>query len=163
MTVRVRDTVNDDLPFLAEMLCEAAFPPGYPRPVAPEVMSDPRLVRWLENWGRAGDFGVLATDGEHLLGAAWCRLFDDAARRERGVIDNETPELVIAVEPRSRGAGIGGLLLAALIDRVRGAGFSGISLGVGETNPAIALYERHGFEKHEDGRRRWTMYRNLPG
>jgi ribosomal protein S18 acetylase RimI-like enzyme len=88
-------------------------------------------------------------------------LFDDAAIRERGVIDNATPELVIAVAPSSRGAGVGGLLLDALVDRVRAAGFDGISLGVGEANPAIALYERHGFEKREDGRRRWTMYRDL--
>ncbi len=125
------------------------------------AVADPRLARWLEDWGRPGDIAVIATDGGRLVGAAWCRLFNDAATRERGVIDSETPELVIAVAPSSRGRGIGSRLLPALLARVRAAGFLGISLGVGETNPAIALYERHGFAKLDDGRRRWTMYCDL--
>jgi ribosomal protein S18 acetylase RimI-like enzyme len=161
MAIQVRDAADHDLSFIAEMLCEAAFPPEVERPLGSEVMTDPRLARWLQNWGRAGDFAVVAAQGNRLLGAAWCRLFDDVASRERGVIDGETPVLAIAVEPSSRGAGIGGLLLDALLDRVRAAGFPGISLGVGETNPAVSLYERHGFEKREDGRPRWTMYREL--
>jgi [ribosomal protein S18]-alanine N-acetyltransferase len=161
MAIRVRDAESGDLSFLAEMLCEAAFPPEAERQPASDVFADPRLARWVKNWGRAGDLGVIATESDRLLGAAWCRLFDDSETRERGVIDNQTPELIIAVEPSSRGVGIGGRLLTALLARVRGAGFAGISLGVGETNPAIALYERHGFVKVDDGRKRWTMYCDL--
>ncbi len=63
----------------------------------------------------------------------------------------------MAVIPDSRGLGVGGALLSALLDRARGAGFRALSLGVGETNPAIRLYERHGFVKIETGGRRWTM------
>jgi ribosomal protein S18 acetylase RimI-like enzyme len=161
MAIRVRDVESSDLSFLAEMLCEAAFPPKADRPPPSEVFADPRLARWVEDWGRAGDFAVIAAESDRLLGAAWCRLFDDVETRERGVIDSQTPELIIAVEPSSRGIGIGGRLLSALLVRVRAAGFPGVSLGVGETNPAIAFYERHGFVKIDDGRRRWTMYRDL--
>jgi ribosomal protein S18 acetylase RimI-like enzyme len=161
MAIRVRDAESGDLSFLAEMLCEAAFPPEAERPPVSEVFADPRLARWVEGWGRAGDLAVIAAESDRLLGAAWCRLFDDAETRERGVIDSQTPELLIAVEPSSRGVGIGGRLLSALLVRVRAAAFPGVSLGVGETNPAIALYERHGFVKVDDGRKRWTMYCDL--
>jgi [ribosomal protein S18]-alanine N-acetyltransferase len=159
--VVIRDAQADDLPFLTEMLYEAAFPPGVPRPDRDEALVDPRLARWLVGWGRRGDLGVVAVDGSRRRGAAWCRLFDDAEVRQRGLIDEKTPELVIAVEPDSRGRGIGGEMLGVLLQRAKDAGFAGISLGVGETNPAVQLYRRHGFRELDDGRKRWTMYRKL--
>jgi GNAT superfamily N-acetyltransferase len=69
----------------------------------------------------------------------------------------DTPEVVIAVAPTRRGEGIGDPLLDALIAKARDDGFAALSLGVAESNPAIRLYERHGFVRVETGGKRWTI------
>ncbi len=64
-----------------------------------------------------------------------------------GFVDEETPELSIAVVPSRRGKGIGDELLDALLEQARADGFTQVSLSVEPDNPALRLYERHGFEK----------------
>ncbi len=65
-------------------------------------------------------------------------------------MDEETPELTIAVVPSCRGKGYGAELLTALLDRARADGYRRISLNVESDSPAVHLYERHGFEKVAD-------------
>ena len=103
------------------------------------------VYRYVQNWGRAGDAGVLALEGPHAYGAAWYRLF---SRDEPGFgfVDEQTPELTIAVVPSCRGKGYGDELLKALLDRARSDGYGRISLSVMPDSPAVKLYARHGFE-----------------
>ena len=61
-------------------------------------------------------------------------------------MDEDTPELTIAVVPSCRGKGYGAGLLEALLDRARVDGYDQISLSVESDSPAVKLYERHGFE-----------------
>ena len=151
----IRRVRPDDVPFLREMIYEgafheAAYPPGQ-RPSFEEALADPRAARFVEGWGRAGDFGVVADEHERPVGAAWCRLFgeDDPG----WTIDDETPDMSIAVAPERRGGGWGGKLLSALLEEARRKGFDAVSLSVAKWNrPAIALYERHGFVTAEEGR-----------
>jgi ribosomal protein S18 acetylase RimI-like enzyme len=65
-------------------------------------------------------------------------------------VDEETPELSIAIVPSRRGSGLGSELLDALLDRARADGYAAISLSVEEGSPAVGLYERHGFERVGD-------------
>ena len=54
----------------------------------------------------------------------------------------------IAVAPAAQGRGLGGTLLEALVEAARGAGATSLLLEVRADNaPAIALYERHGFDR----------------
>jgi ribosomal protein S18 acetylase RimI-like enzyme len=66
-------------------------------------------------------------------------------------VDEQTPELTIAVVPSQRGRGTGGELLEALLERARADGFAQISLSAqpGQTG----FYEKHGFRelRREDG------------
>ena len=65
-----------------------------------------------------------------------------------GFVDEQTPELAIAVVPSARGRGVGSKLIEALLARAREAGYDTISLSVDRTNAgAIELYGRHGFEQ----------------
>jgi len=96
------------------------------------------------------------------VGAAWFRLF----RRDApgyGFIDEETPELAIAVVPSRRGRGIGEALIEALCERARADGYGALSLSVGRDNPAlVTFYEEHGFAVLEDGdEQSLTMRREL--
>jgi ribosomal protein S18 acetylase RimI-like enzyme len=146
--VRIRPATSADHPLLAEMIVEAAFPPGR-APAFADAVSAPHVVPWLDGWIRPGDLGVVAED-QVPLGAAWCRLFTGSEVGLTGFIDVETPVLAIAVRDGHRGFGIGTALLDALLVALRADGRRAISLSVGRTNPALHLYERAGFERIGD-------------
>ena len=111
---------------------------------------EPPLRRYVERWGRPGDTALIAIQDFQPVGAAWYRLFTDA-NAGYGFVDEQTPELSIAVVPSRRGSGLGSELLEALLDRARADGHAAISLSVEKGSPAIGLYERHGFaEVSED-------------
>jgi GNAT superfamily N-acetyltransferase len=146
-----------DVRFLRDMLHHAYYwkeraPDSGPGPVA----------LYVKAWGRPGDTAVIALDKGFPVGAAWYRLFD----RERpgyGFVDEQTPELAIAVVPNARGKGIGSALLDALLERARDEGHARISLSVDRANSgAIELYERHGFAPVGDDGDSKTMLAQLP-
>jgi ribosomal protein S18 acetylase RimI-like enzyme len=74
-----------------------------------------------------------------------------------GFVDEQTPELAIAVVPSQRGHGFGGELMDALLARARAEGYHAISLSVASDSPAVHLYERYGFEKLDERDGAWTM------
>jgi GNAT superfamily N-acetyltransferase len=116
------------------------------------------VYRYVQNWGRRGDVGVLALDGPHPYGAAWFRLFT-ADEPGFGFVDERTPELTIAVVPSRRGKGAGAELLQALLERAREEGYAAISLS---TAPAQAeFYERYGFETVRETPQAVTMLAKL--
>jgi GNAT superfamily N-acetyltransferase len=135
-----------DVPFLRDMLRHAFYGRT---PVGDE---EPPLTRYVNGWGRPGDRSLIVFDEFVPVGAAWYRLFtnDDAGF---GFIDEQTPELAIAVVPSRRGRGFGHELLAGLLDCARKDDFEAISLSVAKDNPARHLYERYGFEpvREDDG------------
>jgi ribosomal protein S18 acetylase RimI-like enzyme/ketosteroid isomerase-like protein len=142
----LRAAVADDEPFLTAMVRLAA---GW-RDDAPAPMT-PALERYVRGFGRPGDRGVVV-DGQ---GAAWLRLLEDG----HGFVAPDVPELAMAVVPAARGLGLGGALLARLIAGARG--HPALSLSVEPGNPALRLYERHGFEKVGESGGAWTMLRRL--
>jgi uridine phosphorylase len=131
----LRPVSHADLPFLAEMTLLAAFPPGQ---LPQGAASMPRVVRWTDGWGRAGDAGVVAWRDGRRIGAAWCRIQDEPLAPNE---DAALPEIAIAVVPNERSRGVGERLLAALADKCDQA----LSLTVNAQNPARRLYERLGF------------------
>ncbi len=155
---RIRAATPEDGPFLRAMLYEAAFwHPSHPRPPLDEALAEPHLARYVEGWPRAGDAGILAEDqAGQPIGAAWYRFFSPDAPGY-GYLDAATPELSIAVAPGHRGRGMGAALLAALLTTARQAGVPALSLSVAQANPAVALYERHGFRKVRLAGDSWTM------
>jgi ribosomal protein S18 acetylase RimI-like enzyme len=108
--------------------------------------ADVPLERYVAGWGRRGDTALVAIDEFQPVGAAWYRLFE-ADEPGYGFVDEETPELTIAIVPSKRGRGLGEELLGSLLDAARKDGFARISLSVEPDNPAIHLYEHHGFAK----------------
>jgi predicted N-acetyltransferase YhbS len=116
------------------------------------------VYRYVQNWGRPGDAGVVAIEGPHAYGAAWYRLFT-ADEPGFGFVDEQTPELTIAVVPSRRGKGAGKALLEALLDRARADGYASVSLS---TDPAqVGYYERFGFERVRDDEHAVTMKKLL--
>jgi GNAT superfamily N-acetyltransferase len=135
----LRDADVQDTRFLRDMLRHAYHWRMAQNPDLP-------VFRYVQNWGRPGDAGVVAFDGPNIYGAAWYRLFPTDAPGF-GFVDEQTPELTIAVVPSHRGHGTGGELLEALLTRARKEGFSRVSLSAepGQTG----FYEQHGFHEFE--------------
>jgi ribosomal protein S18 acetylase RimI-like enzyme len=144
----IRPATVADIPFLWDMLFEAAFIPADERAAwrrAPEPPAE--LVRYLDDWGREGDAGVVAQDaGGTALGAAWYRLFTEADRGNGILAHPDVPELAIAVVPKQRGRHIGRDLLTALAARAKRDGYRQLMLSVDPDNvSAVRFYEWAGF------------------
>jgi ribosomal protein S18 acetylase RimI-like enzyme len=147
----IRRGGTQEVPFMRDMLHHAY----YWRENHPE-MEDLPVARYVSGWGRPGDASVIAIEGHFPVGAAWYRLFK-ASDPGYGFIDEETPELSIAVVPSRRGKGLGSELLEALLEQAREDGFKALSLSVEPDNPALKLYEKLGFRKVGESDGSWTM------
>lgn len=101
--------------------------------------AQPEFAAYTADFGRPGDGGVIAEVSGELVGGVWWRLFP-ANNPGYGFVDEDTPEIGIAVVDGWRGRGIGRGLLRAALDR-----HPRLSLNVEDGNPARALYEAEGF------------------
>jgi ribosomal protein S18 acetylase RimI-like enzyme len=162
--VNIRPAGPSDVEFLKEMLYEAAaWNPDWPREQVIQALASPMVERYHRSWGRRGDAGVIAELDGAPAGAAWYRLFT-AEEPGYGFVDEETPELGIAVSLLHRRKGIGETLLRALMVQAREDGFRALSLSVAVHNRSRMMYERVGFTKvreDEDDADTWVMRAEL--
>ena len=113
-----------------------------------------------EAWTRSQCAGILPMSGVSLM------LARDSARPQPAgfslfrTVAGEAELLLLAVMPDRRGRGIGGRLLEEFIESVRAAGASRVHLEVRDGNPAVAMYQRAGFEL---AGRRQNYYRGNDG
>lgn len=136
------------------MVYEAIFVAPDADPFPRSVLDVPQIAHYAEGFGRPGDVGLVAeTVAGAPIGAAWMRKYssEDPAY---GYVDDDTPELSIAVVAEHRGMGLGTALLTHLI-----AEMPRCSLSVDRRNPAVRLYERVGFETVERTGDSLTMLR----
>jgi ribosomal protein S18 acetylase RimI-like enzyme len=145
----VRPLTATDQHVLWDLLHVTLWDPP-PAPLRPrDILDHPAVRIYAEGWGRSGDVGVLGVDNAgRPIGAAWMRLI----RHGEGLayVDDETPQLGIAVFPAFQRQGHGEVLMRAALDAARAHGYPQVSLTVHPQNPAIALYERCGFRRLED-------------
>jgi len=117
-----------------------------PAPLRPrEVLRNPGVSIYAEGWGLESDVGVVGEVDGKPIGACWMRLIRGGAGM--GYVDDQTPQLGIALEPGYRGQGFGRRLMLAALEAARAHGYAQVSLTVHPQNPAIALYERCGFRR----------------
>lgn len=140
----IRFATAEDGAFLAEMLLEAADWRGASDRRPEDALADDHLARYVEDWIRPGDVGVIAEVRAKPVGAAWMRTFS-STRPGYGFISPSIPELGLAVHADHRRRGIGRDLIQRLAEIARFQGYEAISLSVEEDNPALGLYERVGF------------------
>lgn len=116
---------------------------------------------YYEAWGsKSGDLAYVIDSGEKLLGAAWGRCFCESDQ-SHGFVDENTPELTIAIDASIRGKSWGTRLLNKLINGYRTLSFSQVSLSVDQQNRVIRLYESLGFEIVSEQETAFTMLKLL--
>ncbi|WP_055665398.1 GNAT family N-acetyltransferase [Desnuesiella massiliensis] len=158
--ITIRPIEDKDIHFLWDMLYEMVHIPEN-KPSKEELLNIPDIKKYLEGWGRKGDNGFIAIDFQNNpLGTAWYRLFQEEDKGY-GFVDDETPELSIAIVKSYIGKGIGTMLLKELINNAKSQEFKAISLSVDPGNSALKLYERLGFKKCGAEGTSWTMILNL--
>ena len=142
VAVVVRRGGAQDVRFLRDMLHHAY----YWKERKPDTGPGP-VQLYVKAWGRPGDTAMIALVDGFPVGAAWFRLFKSSAPGY-GFVEEQIPELAVAVVPNARGKGVGSALLTALLDRARTDGYAALSLSVDRMNEgAIALYEQYGFSQ----------------
>lgn len=110
-----------------------------------EVLQAPAVRIYAEGWGKPTDVGVVAQVDGVDAGACWMRLLP--AGVGLASIDDETPQLGIALEPGCRHRGYGRPLMMQALRAAAEAGYRRVSLTVHPANPARHLYERCGFSR----------------
>ena len=157
---KIRSLIAADQSLLWEMLYLSLFVPEGNAPFERSVLEHPDIAKYVRDWGRADDFGFVATrENNQPLGAVWLRLLK-GDEKGYGYVDDSTPELGMAVFPEHRGQGIGTALLTRLVEAATRS-YEQISLSVAAENPALRLYERLGFEVVAEVGTSLTMRRKL--
>ena len=142
--IRIRPLSQADARDLKRMLQLALFVPPGSSPLPPDVVESPELARYVEDWCRETDLGFAALDDSgRMIGAAWLRLMT-GEEHGYGYVDDQTPELSVALEEDYRGTGIGTRLLERLLSAAAER-YLAVSLSVTEVNPAVRLYGRLDF------------------
>jgi ribosomal-protein-alanine N-acetyltransferase len=112
---------------------EAAFDPAYGEAWNRRQVGD-ALTLPNTHYLLVDEHGGACTDGTPAAGFVMAR----------GALDEEEL-LLIAVDPRHRGRGLGSALLARYIESAEARGITSLYLEMREGNPAESLYRRAGF------------------
>lgn len=158
--IEIREIKNDEHEFLREMLYEAIYFPDENQKLPKSIVFDPNLSKYVNNFGRRGDFAFVLVSENDLVGAIWSRLFS-TADRNYGFVDEETPELSMAINENYRNRGFGKQLLTKLFEKLKASGFKKVSLSVDKQNRAVNLYRRFGFETISEQGTAFTMIKKF--
>ncbi|MGD7044971.1 N-acetyltransferase family protein [Jeotgalibacillus proteolyticus] len=141
----IRSMKKEELPFLKEMLYESIYI-SHDKPQVDKLLEKEGIKKYIENWGRQGDAVLLAVDEQDMpAGAIWHRLFSKE-NPGYGFVDENIPEIGMAVKKQARGKGAGRALLDAMILSAQKQGYRALSLSVDPENaPAVKLYDKAGF------------------
>lgn len=155
----IRELKTEEILLLDDFLYEAIFiPEGMEKPPR-EILNQPELKIYVENFGTEKDDHALAAevDGK-VIGAVWVRVMDDY-----GHIDDETPSLAISVMEGYRSKGVGTALMMSMLDHLRKQGYTGVSLSVQKANYAAEMYRKIGFEVISESDEEYLMLHHLGG
>ncbi|MDT3696239.1 MAG: GNAT family N-acetyltransferase [Ignavibacterium sp.] len=157
----IRELKISESDFLADMLYEAIFIPEGHAPLPKEVIKDKSLFKYIENWKKDKfDIALVVEIDNKLVGAIWGRLLTNE-NKGFGYIDDNTPELSMAVKSEYRNQGIGTELIKAIATEYEKIGVKYLSLSVDKANIASNLYKRLGCEIVEETDTSWTMIKRI--
>ncbi|WP_379138801.1 GNAT family N-acetyltransferase [Paenibacillus sp. sgz500958] len=147
-TFTIRPITVQDIPFLWDMLYESIYvPEGQKSATNRDIINQPSISKYVEGWGRKGDMGYIAVNElGHSIGSITLRYFNKD-NKGYGYINDETPELGMALRSEYRGRGVGTELLKTLLEQAKTKGIHTISLSVDPNNSAMKLYKRFGFKE----------------
>lgn len=152
MEYQIREIRKGEYEILADFLYEAIYvPKGTDKPPK-SIINKPELQVYIENFGKADDWCLVAEVKDRIVGAVWARIMNDY-----GHIDDETPSFAIAVYEEYRHLGIGTELMRAMLKFLKDKGYKKASLSVQKANYAVGLYRKAGFEVVNENMEEYIM------
>jgi GNAT superfamily N-acetyltransferase len=143
--LNIREIKPDEIPFLEEMLYQAIFTPeGSPKPDK-SIIFEPFLHHYIKDFGRKHDVCLVAEHENKLIGAVWSRVFS-SEQKGYAYVDEDTPELSMAIDFSHRNSGIGRVLLFEFFLKLRILGYKQVALSVDYRNYARQIYLNRGFK-----------------
>lgn len=158
----IRYLKEEENEFLKKMLYESIFIEKEKKPPMEVLLNADELKKYHQHWGRNGDKAFIAIDHHRTpVGAAWFRLYTNE-EKSYGFMDDQTPELGIAIEETVRNKGLGTQLMKAIIEEAKKDEFKTLSLSVDKKNEhAYQLYLKQGFEVVRSDETSYTMLLQL--
>lgn len=154
--ISFRELKISDFAFMREMLYEALFVPEGEKPFDRSIIDLPEISKYTDNWGTPDDFGLIVCNDEIPVGAIWGRLYHEG-HKGYGFIDEQTPEMTIAIRSEYRNKGLGTSMMVEFTKCAKKNGYEGLSLSVDKRNRAVNLYQRIGFVVFDELETAYTM------
>ena len=151
--MELRELRDNELHLLQDFLYEAIYIPEGVEPPAREIIYQPELKIYFENFGKGkADYCIVADDDGRVIGAVWTRLMNDY-----GHVDNNTPSFAISLYKEYRGQGIGTRMMNEMLALLKEKGYKQASLAVQKANYAVRMYEKVGFKTGDENEEEYIM------
>ncbi len=138
----LREIREDEYDLLRDFLYEAIFIPDGVEPPPKEIIMQPELKLYYEDFGSgSADHCIVADDDGRVIGAVWTRIMNDY-----GHVDDDTPSFAISLYKEYRGRGIGTQLMEQMLKLLKENGYKKASLAVQKANYAVSMYKKVGFK-----------------
>ncbi len=142
----IREIRQEEIGALEDLLYEAIFQPDESKLLPREVIKQPDISVYIDEFGEKEDDLCLVAEVEgKIIGAVWTRILDGQIKGY-GNIDSKTPEFAIALFKGYRKQGIGTELMRQMLVKLRKKGYLKASLSVDRANYARRMYEKVGFK-----------------
>lgn len=156
----IRKIQPHELGILEDMLYEAIFQPDENNLLAKEVIKQPEIGVYIDQWGKPDDLCLVADVDGKIIGAVWTRILAGKIRGH-GNIDDQTPESAISLFKEYRNKGIGTVLMKKMIEQLKELGYKQTSLSVAKDNYALKMYKNVGFKIIAEREHDYLMLLNL--
>ena len=155
--ITLREIRKNEYGLLKDFLYEAIFIPEGVEPPAKEIVEQPELKLYYEDFGTGrADNCIVAEDDGKVIGAVWTRIMNDY-----GHVDDDTPSFAISLYKEYRGRGIGTELMRQMLEQLRTDGYEKASLAVQKANYAVKMYEKVGFRTVDQNSEEYIMVCDL--
>lgn len=156
MDYKIREIKKDEYHLLDEFIYEAIFQREEDNLLPREIIKEPSLRVYTENWGKKHDYCLFAEVDDKVVGAVWVRIINGF-----GHIDDTVPEFAISLYKEYRGFGIGTELMKQMLSLLKQNGYKKASLAVQKDNYAYKLYQKVGFKTINENEQEYIMLCDL--
>lgn len=157
MTYTIRKIAESEYGILEDFLYEAIFIPEGVVPPSREIIQQPKLQVYVQDFGQLPDDHCLVAEvNGKIVGAVWVRIMDDY-----GYVDAHTPSFAISLYPEYRGFGIGTELMREMLALLKFHGYQKASLAVQKANYAVKMYRKVGFTVVVENKEEYIMIVDL--
>jgi len=141
----IRAIRQEEIPLLSDFLYEAIFQRDEKNLLPREVVNQPELSVFIDEFGQEDDHCLVAEYDGKVVGAVWTRIIAGEVKGF-GNIDAATPEFAISLYKEYRNRGIGTKLMRSMLQILKTYGYKQTSLAVQKDNYAVKMYVKAGFE-----------------